>query len=173
MLRAHPFTQLPYHGKQRQDSALWRPNYTEIPVSAYNPANHAHTKGYVRLILLFKCEIQIAEGMRAEEHSVAFVEELWPYTPPTSDLLQDEYGCTMLYSTHPHPAYYVVPIDSILGPAAIMRDPCMPTIPPHGLRGVSKKNPSAVCDRMLGDNKGSRLYRLNAFCMQWGEKYVL
>ena len=88
--------------------------------------------------MLFKCEIQIAEGALAEEHSVEFVEELWLYTPPCPDLLQDEYGCTMLYSTHPHPAYYVVPIDSILGPAAIMRDPCTNTIPPHGLREQKK-----------------------------------
>ena len=79
----------------------------------------------------------------------------------------------MLYSTHPHPAYYVVPIDSILGPAAIMRDPCTPTIPVEGLKGVHTKNPRAACDRILGDKKGSRLYRLNTFCMQWGEKYVL
>jgi hypothetical protein len=149
---------------------VWRLNYIETPFSEYDPSNPAHTKGYVQIIMFFKCDICPTKG--AEQHMLAFVEELWPYTPPTSDLLHDEYGCSILYSTHPHPAYYVVPIDSILGPAAIMRDPCTPTILPHGLRGVSKRNPSAVCDKIVGD-KGSRLYRLNAFCMQWGDKYLL
>ena len=31
MLLAHPFSQLPYHCKQRQDYAVWRPNYIETP----------------------------------------------------------------------------------------------------------------------------------------------
>ena len=108
------------------------------------------------------------------EHSVAFVEELWQYTPPTSDLLQDKYGCTMLYSMHPHPAYYVVPIDSLLGPAAIMGDPCTHhSCEWPGLRGLRTKNPNTACDQILGDKKGSQLYRLNTFCMQWGENNVL
>ena len=46
MLRAHPFSQLPYHGKKQQDYAVWRPNCIETLLSEYNPSNPAHTKGF-------------------------------------------------------------------------------------------------------------------------------
>ena len=50
-----------------------------------------------------------------------FLEELWQYTPPQRDYLADEYKCHHFYSTRPIPAYYVVDIDHILGPAALFR----------------------------------------------------
>ena len=129
--------------------------------------------------MLFKCGICPAPGVSEEEHSLAFVEELWPYTPPAKDVLQSMYGCDMLYSTKPTPAYYVVIINSLLGTAAIMKHPCTPTIPHDGLvpanrtRGVQNKNPNARADASPGDGTGSALFRLNAWCMQWGQKYAV
>jgi hypothetical protein len=43
------------------------------------------------------------------------------YTPLKADYLADEYKCHRFYSTRPNPAYYVVDIDHILGPAALFR----------------------------------------------------
>ena len=179
VLRAHPFKQLPYHGKSRQDYAAWRPTYIDIPHGEYDPSNAAHPVAYVRLIMLFKCGICPAAGVSEEQHSLAFVEELWPYTPPTEDMLQSNYACDMLYSTTPTPAYYVVNVNSLLGTAAIMRHPCTPTIPHDGLvaanktRGVKTKNPNASADTNPGDGTGSALFRLNAWCMQWGQRYAV
>ena len=108
-----------------------------------------------------------------------FSEELWPYTPPTEDILQSNYACDMLYSTTPTPAYYVVNVNSLLGTADIMRHPCTPTIPHDGLvaanktRGVKTKNPNASADTNPGDGTGSALFRLNAWCMQWGQRYAV
>jgi hypothetical protein len=131
-------------------------------------------------IMLFKCVICQAAGVSEEEHSLAFVEELWPYTPPTEDMLQSNYACDMLYSTRPTPAYYVVNINSLLGAADIMRHPCTPTIPHDGLaaakktRGVQNKNPNVSADTNPGhsDGTGSALFRVNAWCMQWGRRYA-
>ena len=114
VLRAHPFKHLPYHGKNRQDYAAWRPNYIDIPRDDYDPSDPQHPVAYVRLIMLFKCGICPAQGVSEEEHSLAFVEELWPYTPPREDILQSKYECDMLYTTKPTPAYYVVNINSLL-----------------------------------------------------------
>jgi hypothetical protein len=173
VLRAHPFKHLPYHGKNRQDYAAWRPNYIDIPRDDYDPSDPQHPVAYVRLIMLFKCGICPAQGVSEEEHSLAFVEELWPYTPPREDILQSKYECDMLYTTKPTPAYYVVNINSLLGTAAIMKHPCTPTIPHDGLRGVRNKNPNASADTSPGDGTGSALFRLNAWCMQWGQRYAV
>ena len=68
-----------------------------------------------------------------------------------------------------NPAYYVVDIDHILGPAALFRCPVNPCIPPSGLDRVARHNPSAVSETKTGDGKGSPLYRLNMWYMRWGD----
>ena len=99
-----------------------------------NPA-HAAKLGYGKVILLFKCKVQPVDNAPLENHDLAFIEELWPYTPPYRDIMAEAFGCSMFYSVSPHKAYYVISASDILAPAAIMRDPVHPTIPHGGLRG--------------------------------------
>ena len=100
-----------------------------------------------------------------------FLEELWQYTPPQRDYLADEYKCHHFYSTRPIPAYYVVDIDHILGPAALFRCPVNPCIGPKGLDRVGRQNPSAHAETREGDGKGSLLYRLHMWYMRWGNTH--
>jgi len=57
-----------------------------------------------------------------------------------------------------------------------MRHPCTPTIPHDGLVaankmcGVKNKNPNAAADTNPGDGTGSAWFRVNAWCMQWGQQ---
>ena len=104
-----------------------------------------------------------------ETKHLVFLEEVWRYTAPKPDYLADEYKCHLFYSTRPNPAYYVVDIDHILGPAALFRCPVNPCIPPSGLDRVARHNPSAVSETKTGDGKGSPLYRLNMWYMRWGD----
>ena len=85
------------------------------------------------------------------------MEEVWRYTAPKPDYLADKYKCHCFYSTRPNPAYYVVDIDHILGPATLFRCPVNPCIPPSGLDRVAYQNPSAVSESKTGDGKGSPL----------------
>ena len=60
-----------------------------------------------------------------------------------------------------------------------MRHPCTPTIPHDGLVatnktcGVKNKNPNASADTNPGDGTGSAWFRVNAWCMQWGQRYAV
>ena len=109
-----------------------------------------------------------------EIHDLAFIEELWQYTPPTQDALQDEYGCTLLYRTSPMATFYVIRADEILGPAAICRNTAPPRIPTAGLGKVAERrrdnlvNPCAQADKGPDDTSGSELYRLNIWHMMGG-----
>ena len=100
---------------------------------------------------------------------LVFLEEL---SPPQRDYLADEYKCHHFYSTRPIPAYYVVDIDHILGPAALFRCPVNPCIGPKGLDRVGRQNPSAEAETREGDGKGSPLYRLHMWYMRWGNPHA-
>jgi len=69
------------------------------------------------------------------------------------------------------PAYYLVDIDHILGPAALFRCPVNPCIGPKGLDRVGRQNPSAEAETREGDGKGSPLYRLHMWYMRWGNTH--
>ena len=86
----------------------------------------------------------------------------------TTDYLADEYKCHRFYSTRPNPAYYVVDIDHIMGPAPLFRCPVNACTPPTGLDRVARQNPSAVSETKTEDGKGSPLHRLNMWYMRWG-----
>ena len=85
-VRAYPFDHLSFHGRNRQDFIVWRTPYCEIESRDLDPSNPAHADklGYGKVILLFKCRIQPTKNSAATTHDLAFIEELWPYTPPRS-----------------------------------------------------------------------------------------
>ena len=175
-LRAQPFKCLPYHDRARTDYIMWRTSYSGIPHAHFNLSRPEHLAkvGYGRLILLFKCAISPNNLTSPAMHDLAFIEELWQYTPPTPDALQDEYGCTLLYRTSPMATFYVIRADEILGPAAICRNTAPPRIPTGGLGKVADRrlhspvNPCAQADKGPNDTSGSELYRLNIWHMMWG-----
>jgi len=131
---------------------------------------HADKLGYGKVILLFRCRIQPTKNSAATTHDLAFIEELWPYTPPHQDIMAEAFGCSMFYSVSPHKVYYVISTADILAPAAIMRDPVHPTIPYGGLRGKKMANPDAKEDSAGRKGTGSCLYRLNVWAMKWGTR---
>jgi hypothetical protein len=174
LIRAQPFVELAYHGAPRQDYIAWRTPYSNVPDDVFDPALPAHLSvmGYGRAILFFKARIHTPGTDQPEVHDLAFIEELWRYSPPKTqpDQLDSQYGCTLLYSTSPSSSYYVIATSSILGPAAITRNPSHPRIPVGGLHGAACKaaNPHARADRTRDDESGSPLHRLNIWHMMWG-----
>ena len=123
LIRAHPFKNMPFHGKCRQDFVTWRTTYSDLDPDSFDLSNpdHEDKMGYGKAIMFFRCKVQVKEGTEAQTKNLVFLEELWRYTPPQRDYLADEYKCHRFYSTRPIPAYYVVDIDHILGPAALFR----------------------------------------------------
>jgi hypothetical protein len=175
-IRAQPFPCLPYHDKTRTDYIMWRTSYSGIPHAQFdlNRPEHVAKVGYGRVILLFKCAIAPNSHTSAEMHELAFIEELWRYTPSSPDDLQDKYGCTLLYRTSPVATFYVIRANEILGPAAICRNTAPARIPVGGLGRVAERglqsqvNPCARADKGPDDTSGSELYRLNIWHMMWG-----
>ena len=121
LIRAHPFKHMRFHDKCRQDFVIWRTTYSDFDNFDLSNPQHEDKMGYGRVIMFFTCKVQVTEGMEALTKNLVFLEELWQYTPPQWDYLADEYKCHHFYSTRPIPAYYVVDIDHILGPAALFR----------------------------------------------------
>ena len=118
--------------------------------------------------MLFECALAPNSTTHPQMLQLAFIEELWRYSPPTKDQLDSQYGCTLLYLTSLMSMFYVIPCNQILGPAAICRNPAPPRIPPGGLRGCRLLNPCAQADTGPHDSSGSELYRLNIWYMMWG-----
>jgi hypothetical protein len=58
-------------------------------------------------------------GEEVTEHHLAFMEELWPFTPRIPDVLVDVYGHKILYSLKTRKVFYVLEMSRILGPASI------------------------------------------------------
>ena len=143
---------MPFHGKHRQDFVIWRTTYSGIQPEQFDLENPDHEEklGHGRAIMFFTCKVRASELLPVEIKHLVFMEEVWRYTAPKADYLTDEYKCHRFYSTRPNPAYYVVDIDHILGPAALFRCPVNPCIPPSGLR-VARHNPSAVSETKTGD----------------------
>ena len=170
LVRAQPFQNMPYHDRTRTDFILWRTPYCTIPETDLDLTREDHVAqvGYGRVVLLFQCAVAPNSTTPPEMQDLAFIEELWRYSPPTTDQLDAEYGCTLLYRTSPTPTFYVIPCNKILGPAAICRNPAPPRIAPGGLRGCRHLNPCAQADTGPDDSSGSELYRLNIWHMMWG-----
>jgi hypothetical protein len=87
-----------------------------------NP-DHEEKMGYGRAILFFTCKVRATTRSPAGKKHLVFMEE--------ADYLADEYKCHRFYSKRPNPAYSVVDIDHILGPAALFRYTVNPCIPPR------------------------------------------
>ena len=170
LVRAQPFKDMPYHDKTRTDFIMWRTPYctiTDEDLDLTKP-EHVAQVGYGRVVLLFQCAIAANSNTDHQIMDLAFIEELWRYSPLKQDQLDSEYGCTLLYQTSPAATFYVIPANKILGPAAISRNSAPPRIPPGGLRGCRHTNPCARADTGPDDSSGSPLYRLNIWHMMWG-----
>ena len=126
--------------------------------------------GYGRLICVFKFRTVLRRGHQATEHHVAYLEELWPYTPQQPDYLMDEYGHKLLYSVNPRKVCYVMEIQRILGPAAIFRNPGMPNIPRGALTSRNRKKCNGQFPLNHLATEGCELFRLNVWLMRWGCK---
>ena len=170
LVRAQPFKNMPYHDKTRTDFIVWRTPYCTIPDDDLDLTREDHVAqlGYGRVVLLFECALAPDSTTHPLMQQLAFIEELWRYSPPTKDQLDSQHGCTLLYQTSPMPTFYVIPCTKILGPAAICRNPAPARIPPDGLRGCRLLNPCALADKGPQDSSGSELYRLNIWYMMWG-----
>ena len=170
LLRAQPFPDMPYHGKTRTDYVAWRTPYCALGESL-DPADPEHLKevGYGRAILFFKCFIGPPDGSPPRLVELAFIEEFWRYTPAAAhtDRLDEAHGCTLMYRTTPDRTYYVVDVGTIMGPAAITRDPGLLRIPRGALAGKAASNPHAQTNGPNGLG-GSELFRLNIWYMMWG-----
>jgi hypothetical protein len=172
LIRAHPFPQAAYHGRPRSDMIMWRTPYCPIEDDVFDPSLPEHRKhvGYGRVILLFKAALSPSLHTAPTQHTLAFIEEFWPYRPIDTDILDDEYGCSLMYSTTPHACYYVIGVGQILGTAAITPNSAPDRIPYRGLRTPQsrRQNPGATADTGPYNSSGSPLYRLNIWHMMWG-----
>ena len=92
-----------------------------------NNQSHFAEVSYGRLILLFKSRIadHVSRPSASDCRCLAFVEELWEYTPAQSDIdpIRTGFGCKRLYRTDPELTYYVIDVWRILGDAPIVADP--------------------------------------------------
>ena len=175
-LRAFPWTHMTFHDVNRSDWIMFLPPWCEFPAGEteqdvdFNKQSHFDRVSYGRLILLFKSRIApdiTTFPVVSQEADLAFVEELWRYTPENNDadVVRQDFGCTRLYRTHPEPTYYVIDAWRIISDAPIVPDPINPTIPFKGLkyRGAARHNPnpSAMADSRSGRRDGSALFIVN------------
>ena len=110
------------------------------------------------------------------ERDLAFIEELWPYTPTLNhaDVLGELFDCRRLYRTSPNPTYYVIPVSRILGDAPILADPVTPTIPFRAQANSSPsmhgKNPCSIPDSRPNKYDGSKLFVVNRWAYKRGRR---
>ena len=82
---------------------MWRTPYCPISDDVFDLSLPEHRKhvGYGRVILLFKVAMAPNLHTQPTKHSLAFIEESWLNHPIDTDILDDEYGCSLMYSTTP------------------------------------------------------------------------
>ena len=108
-----------FHDQNRSDWIMFVPPWCEFPAGEsernmdFNQQRYIDRVRYGRLVLVFKARIApdiITVPIVSEEKSLAFVEELWRYSPENNDadIIRQDFGCTRLYRTHPEPTYYVI-----------------------------------------------------------------
>ena len=79
ILRTHPFQQLPFHKRRRQDFVTFLKPYSRIShgdLDFKNPDHVEDAVGYGRLICVFKFRKQVRKGLEVQEHHVTYMEEL-------------------------------------------------------------------------------------------------
>ena len=175
-LRAFPWTHMKFHDDNRSDWMMFIPPWCEFDAGEseqdmdFNKKKYFDRLSYGRLILLFKARVAsniIHHPDRTVEKNLAFIEELWNYSPEgyEVDLIRSEFGCPRLYRTRPSPTYYVIDVWRIISDAPIIPDPINPTIPHKALkyRGAVQHNPnpSARADSTAGRHDGSALFIVN------------
>jgi len=98
LVRAQPFKDMLYHDKTRTDFIMWRTRYCTIADEDLDLTKPEHVAqvGYSRVVLLFQCAIAANSNTDHQIMDLAFIEELWCYSP-LKDQLDSEYGCTLLY----------------------------------------------------------------------------
>ena len=89
---------------------MWRTTYCPVSDSDFDQSLLEHRKhaGYGRVIMprLFKVALSQNDVTKPVEHSLAYIEEFWPYNPAITDSLDNEYGCSLMYSTLTDRTYY-------------------------------------------------------------------
>jgi hypothetical protein len=165
-----------FHDQNRSDWIMFVPPWCEFPAGEsernmdFNQQRYIDRVSYGRLVLVFKARIApdiITVPIVSEEKSLAFVEELWRYSPENNDadIIRQDFGCTRLYRTHPEPTYYVIDAWRIISDAPIIPDPINATIPHKALkyRGPARDNPnpSAMADSRSDKGDGSALFIVN------------
>ena len=175
-LRAFPWQHMQFHGRTCSDWIIFIPPWCSRPASSLdmNNPDHFDNLSYGRLILTFKCHVapDLHRHQNTREKSLAFVEELWEYTPgEVKDVFRTHFGCKRLYRTQPKPTYYVVDVWRVVADAPIITDPVTPRIP-HGtvVRGTGPggitRNPMAKADSSRTRTDGSASFIVN----KWGFK---
>ena len=165
-----------FHSANHSDWMMFIPPWCEFDAGEseqhldFNQPKYFERLSYGRVILLFKARVAPCikyNAGRSEEKSLAFIEELWNYSPESSgvDLVRSEFGCPRLYRTRPAPTYYVIDVWRIISDAPIIPDPINRTIPFQALkyRGAVRHNPnpSAKADSAAGKHDGSPLFIVN------------
>ena len=179
-LRAFPFKTLQFHGKNTCSWIAFIPPYCTMPTNTMDLEKKAHfdNVSYGRLILVFKCRLasRLSHPQQTVERDLAFIEELWPYTPTLNhaDVLGELFDCRHLYRTSPKPTYYVIPVSRILGDAPILADPVTPTIPfraqAHRSPSLHGKNPCSIPDSWPNKYDGSKLFVVNRWAYKRGRR---
>ena len=175
-MRAFPWQYMQFHGRNCSDWIIFIPPWCSQPAGSLDMNNPDHfvKLSYGRLIVTFKCRVapDLRRHQNTKEKSLAFVEELWEYTPgEVKDVFRTDFGCKRLYRTQPKPTYYVVDVWRVIGDAPIVTDPVTPRIPcgtvlrGTGAGGITR-NPMAKADSSRTKTDGSALFIVN----KWGFK---
>ena len=78
LIRAHPFKNMPFHGKCREDFVIWRTTYSDFDSDSFDLSNPVHEEqmGYGKAIMFFRCKVQVTQGMEAQTKNLVSLEEL-------------------------------------------------------------------------------------------------
>ena len=162
------FAHIPSRGKQRLPSfrADWMLQAQGISQEDFQASRDWQHAGYGRVLLFFKAKLRPTKQETSRERELAFIEELFPLDKSKWQskwrgvdaavyIAAKEHGCMHLYSGKPRDRIYsIIPVQHILGPVKITRDPVHPTILSAMLRQEHVK-------KLRGIGEGSELYVLD------------
>jgi hypothetical protein len=158
------FAHIPSRGKQRLPSfrADWMLQAQGISQEDFQASRDWQHAGYGRVLLFFKAKLRPTKQETSRERELAFIEELFPLdkskwrgVDAAVYIAAKEHGCMHLYSGKPRDRIYsIIPVQHILGPVKITRDPVHPTILSAMLRQEHVK-------KLRGIGEGSELYVLD------------
>jgi hypothetical protein len=139
--------------------ATWAEHHHGVAMSQYQFPRHKLFSGYGRVICLFKCKI-LGTSMSLAFIEVYYVMPRDAWAPPASSVhecmsILQEHGNLTLYAGSPARIYEIIPVDHILGPVPIMRNPVWTTIP-HGMLDVNLEHGRADSRDGMGNGSGHK-----------------